>query len=52
MHTEQVYKQWKNEKKKQKKRVSFEIYKAGYHNGSYLLLLGKRKLQSFQISYE
>ena len=48
MHMEQVYKQWKNEKK----RGSFEIYKAGYHDGSYLLLLGKRKLQSFQISYE
>ena len=23
-----------------------------YHNGSYLLLLGKRKLQSFEISWE
>ena len=52
MHMEQVYNQWKNEKKKTKKRGSFEIYKAGYHDGSYLLLLGRRKLQSFQISYE
>ena len=39
-------------KKKYKKSRSFEIYKAGYHDGSYLLLLGRRKLQSFQISYE
>ena len=51
---EQVYKQWINEKNKKnkktkKKRSSFEIYKAGYHDGSYLPLLGKRKLQSFQI---
>ena len=50
MHMKQVYKQWKNEKKK--KKGSFEIYKAGYHDGSYLLLLGKRKLQRFQVSYE
>ena len=35
-----------------KKRDSFEIYRAEYHDGSYLLLLGKRKLQSFQISYQ
>ena len=27
-------------KKRRKKRGSFKIYKAGYHNGSYLLLLG------------
>ena len=31
---------------------SFEINKTRYHNGSYLLLLGKRKLQNFEISYE
>ena len=30
----------------------FRIYKTRYHNGSYLLLLGKRKLQSFEISQE
>ena len=36
---------------KEKKRDSFEIYNAVYHDGSYLLLLGKRKLQNFQISY-
>ena len=48
MLMERLYKQWKNEKK----RVSSKRYKAGYNNGSYLLLLGKRKLQSFQISYE
>ena len=48
MHIEQVNKQWKNEKKK-KKHSSFEIYKAGYNDCSYLLLLGKRKLQSFQF---
>ena len=52
MHMEQVYNQWKNEKKKTKKRGSFEIFKLGYHDGSYLLLLGKIKLESFQISYE
>ena len=49
MHMEQVYKQWKNGEKKHR---SFEIYKAGYHDGSYLLLLGKIKLQISQISYE
>ena len=42
-------KKTKKAKKQKKKRGSFEIYKAGYHDGSYLLLLGKRKLQSFQI---
>ena len=52
MHMEQVYNQWKNEKKKIKKRGSFEIFKLGYHDGSYLLLLGKIKLESFKISYE
>ena len=35
-----------------KKRGSLDIHKAGYLDGSYLLLLGERKLQSFQISYE
>ena len=34
------------------KKGSSGIYKTGYENGSYLLLLGKRKLQKFQISYE
>ena len=29
-----------------------EIYKTIYHNSSYLLLLGKKKLQSFEISCE
>ena len=29
---------------------SFGIFKVICHNGSYLLLLGKRKLQSFEIS--
>ena len=33
--------------KKWKKNVSSVIYKIGYHNGIYLLLLGKRKLQKF-----
>ena len=28
---------------------SFGIYKSRYHNDSYLLLRGKRKLQSFEI---
>ena len=28
------------------------IYKTRDHNGSYLLLLGKEKLQSFEISHE
>ena len=48
---EQVYKQWKNENKN-KKNGSSGIYRIGYHNVSYLLLFGKRKLQKFQISYE
>ena len=39
--------------KKWKKIYScFGIYKTRYHNESYLLLLGKSKLQSFKISYE
>ena len=48
MHMEQVYKQWNNDKK----LGSSGIRKAGYHNGSYLLLLAYRKLQSCRISYE
>ena len=51
MNMKQVYKQWKHEKK-QKKNGSSGIYKAGCHNGSYLLLIEKRKLKQFQISYE
>ena len=39
MHMEQVHKKWKNE---EKKHDSFEIYKAGYHGSSYLLLLRKK----------
>ena len=39
MHTEQVYKQWKNGKK----YSSSGIYKTRYHNDSYFLILGKRK---------
>ena len=35
-----------------KKYSSSEIYKTRYQNDSYLLLLGKRKLQSFKISFE
>ena len=35
MHMKQVYKQWKD-----KKNGSSGIYKAGYHNDSYLLMLG------------
>ena len=38
--------------KKKKKRGNFQKYKAEYHDGSYLPLLGKRKLQSCQIPYE
>ena len=53
MHMEQVYKQWKNQKKnkKQKKRGNFEIYKAGYYDSGYLLLLGKNDY-SFQVFYK
>ena len=32
------------------KKGSSGIYKTGHENGCYLLLLGKRKLQKFQIS--
>ena len=35
-----------------KKYSSSGIYKTRYQNDSYLLLLGKRKLQSFKISFE
>ena len=47
MYMEQVYKQWKMEKK----QSTSGIYETKYHNGSYWLLLRKRKLQSFEISY-
>ena len=42
-----MYKQWKNGK-----NSSFRIYKARYQSGTYLLLLGNRKLQNFEISHE
>ena len=42
---EQEYKLWKI-----KAISSSGILKTIYHNGSYLLLFGKRKLQSFEIS--
>ena len=45
MLTEQVSKLWK-----MKTTSSSGILKTMYHNGSYLLLFGKRKLQSFEIS--
>ena len=45
MYIKQVY----NEKSK--KYNSSGIHKTGYHNDSYLLLLGKKKQQSFEISY-
>ena len=38
--------------KKWKNCSSSGIYKTRYYNDSYLLLNGKRKLQSFEISYE
>ena len=38
--------------KKWEKCSSSGIYKTTYHNDSYLLLFEKRKLQSFEISYE
>ena len=31
---------------------SSEIFKIKYHNGSYLLSSGIKKLKSFEISYE
>ena len=35
-----------------KKCSSSGIYTTRHNNGNYLLLLGKRKLESFEISYE
>ena len=45
MLIEQVYKLWK-----MKITSGSVILKSTYHNGSYLLLYGKWKLQSFEIS--
>ena len=45
MYIKQVY----NEKSK--KYNSSGIHETRYHNDSYLLLLGKKKQQSFEISY-
>ena len=42
---EQLYRLWK-----MKATRSSRILKTIYHNGSYLFLFGKRKLQSFEIS--
>ena len=39
-------------KKRKKKCCSPGINKARYNNNNYLFLLGKRKLQSLEISYE
>ena len=46
MFIKQVMKKWKN--------CSFRIYEARYQHqsGTYLLLLGNRKLQSFEVSRE
>ena len=44
MHKEQVHKLWKV-----KTTSSSGILKTIYHNGNYLLLFEKRKLQSFEI---
>ena len=49
MDIEEVHKQRKN-KQKTKRTSSSGTYKTRYHNGSYLLQLGKRKLLSFEIS--
>lgn len=38
--------------KKMKITVSCGIYKTKYHNGSYLLSFGKRKLLSLEVSYD
>ena len=38
--------------KTMEKYSSCGIHKGKYHNDSYLLLLGKKELQSFEISYE
>ena len=45
MYMEHVYKLWKL-----KTGSSSEMLKTVYHNGSCLLLFGKRKLESFEIS--
>ena len=45
MRTEQAYKLCK-----MKPTSSSRILNTMYHNSSYLLLFGKKKLQSFQIS--
>lgn len=50
MHMEQLCKKWKNEK--MEIHSSCGIYKTRYHKCIYLLLLGKRKLLGFEISYE
>ena len=42
MHLKQVQNLWENESN------SSEIFTTINHNGSYLLLFGKRKLQSFE----
>ena len=47
MHTERVHKY-----EKIKVNSSSGISKTLYHNGSYLLLLGKKILQIFEISCE
>ena len=44
MHKEQVHKLWKV-----KTTSSSGTLKTIYHNGNYLLLFEKRKLQSFEI---
>ena len=45
MHVEQVCELWKI-----KTTSSSGVLKIMHHNGSYLLLLGKRNLQSFEMS--
>ena len=45
MHMEQVCKLWKI-----KTTSSSGVLKTMHHNGSYLLLFGKRNLQSFEMS--
>ena len=47
MHMEQVFKKWKNQQ--QKKHDSFEIYEAGYHGSSYLLLLWEKNYKVFKF---
>ena len=41
----EIMKKWKN-------TSSYGLYKTRYHNCSYLVLLGKRNLPSFEISCE